>query len=126
MTKDDKFWVNAAYVAFALIIAYVGFKAIYTVGIQFGWLERYDTWYPMASNIGAVVIGLGAVFWLKSSTDRTEYHIAAVGELKKVTWPGKKEIIASTVIVLIVGIFLMLYIGVVDFGLSKVVKFIFR
>ncbi|HDT15413.1 MAG TPA: preprotein translocase subunit SecE [Firmicutes bacterium] len=47
-------------------------------------------------------------------------------ELKKVTWPGKKEILASTVVVILVGFFLMVYIGVVDFGLSKAVKFIFR
>jgi len=47
-------------------------------------------------------------------------------ELKKVQWPGRMEIVASTVIVLLVGLFLMLYVGVIDFGLNKAVKFIFR
>ena len=46
-------------------------------------------------------------------------------ELKKVTWPGRKEILASTVIVVIVAIILMLYLGTLDFLLSKLVKFIF-
>lgn len=46
-------------------------------------------------------------------------------ELKKVSWPGRKEIIASTVVVVIVGFLLMLYIGIIDFLLSKAVKFIF-
>ena len=46
-------------------------------------------------------------------------------ELKKVTWPGRKEILASTAIVVIVAIILMLYLGTLDFLLSKLVKFIF-
>jgi len=47
-------------------------------------------------------------------------------ELKKVTWPGRKEILASTVIVIIVALILMLYLGTIDFLLSKAVKYIFR
>lgn len=47
-------------------------------------------------------------------------------ELQKVTWPSKKEIFASTLIVIIVSLFLMFYIGIVDFILSKVVKIIFK
>ncbi len=46
-------------------------------------------------------------------------------ELKKVAWPGKKEIIASTLIVVIVTIILMIYLGVIDFLLTKAVKIIF-
>jgi preprotein translocase subunit SecE len=49
----------------------------------------------------------------------------AWAELKKVTWPGKKEIIASTLIVVIVTIFLMIYIGLIDFVLTKAVRIIF-
>jgi len=46
-------------------------------------------------------------------------------ELKKVTWPGKKEILASTVVVVIVAVLLMVYLGLVDLLLSKLVKIIF-
>ena len=54
-----------------------------------------------------------------------EFLKAAWVELKKVSWPGRKEIIASTVVVVIVGFLLMLYIGIIDFLLAKAVKFIF-
>jgi preprotein translocase subunit SecE len=47
-------------------------------------------------------------------------------ELKKVTWPGRKEIIASTVIVIIVSIFIMTYIGLIDFVLTRLVRFVFK
>ncbi len=50
---------------------------------------------------------------------------AAWVELKKVSWPDRKTIIASTIVVVIVGFLLMFYIGVIDFLLSKAVKFIF-
>ncbi len=46
-------------------------------------------------------------------------------ELKNVTWPGRKEIIASTVIVVLVTLLLMIYLGVIDFVLAKIVKLIF-
>ncbi len=49
----------------------------------------------------------------------------AWAELKKVTWPGKKEILASTAVVLIVAVILMLYLGTLDFLLSRLVKIIF-
>ena len=46
-------------------------------------------------------------------------------ELKNVTWPGRKEIVASTVIVVLVTLLLMIYLGVIDFALAKLVKLIF-
>jgi preprotein translocase subunit SecE len=45
-------------------------------------------------------------------------------ELKKVTWPTPKQTLASTSIVIIVVIIVSLFLGVVDFGLAKVVKFV--
>jgi preprotein translocase subunit SecE len=46
-------------------------------------------------------------------------------ELKKVSWPGRREIIASTLVVVIVTIILMIYLGLIDFLLTKAVKIIF-
>ncbi len=46
-------------------------------------------------------------------------------ELKNVTWPGRKEIVASTIIVVLVTIVLMIYLGVLDFLLAKAMKLIF-
>jgi preprotein translocase subunit SecE len=46
----------------------------------------------------------------------------ARAELKKVTWPTRKQTFASTGVVLIVVIFLSLFLGLVDFGLAKIIK----
>jgi preprotein translocase subunit SecE len=54
-----------------------------------------------------------------------EFLKAAWVELKKVSWPGRKEVIASTIVVLLVTILLMIYIGTIDILLAKAVKLIF-
>ena len=46
----------------------------------------------------------------------------ARAELKKVTWPTRKQTLASTGVVLVVVIFLSLFLGLVDFGLAKIIK----
>jgi len=46
----------------------------------------------------------------------------ARAELKKVTWPTRKQTLASTAVVLVVSIFISLFLGLVDFGLTKIIK----
>ena len=43
-------------------------------------------------------------------------------ELKKVTWPSRKETIASTSVVLVTVILVAFYLGIVDLGLSRLIK----
>jgi len=43
-------------------------------------------------------------------------------ELKKVKWPTRKELIAATAVVIILSIFVAFFLGLVDFGLIKIIK----
>ncbi len=43
-------------------------------------------------------------------------------ELKKVTWPTPKQTLASTSVVIVVVVIISVFLGVVDFGLSKILK----
>lgn len=45
-------------------------------------------------------------------------------EIKKVTWPSRKDTIATCAAVLIVTLVLSLYLYVVDLGLNKVIELI--
>lgn len=47
-------------------------------------------------------------------------------ELKKVTWPSRDEVKASTIVVLTATFLLAVYIGVVDFFVSKIITFLIR
>lgn len=43
-------------------------------------------------------------------------------ELKKVKWPTRKELLASTAVVIVLTLFVAFYLGLVDFGLIKIIK----
>jgi preprotein translocase subunit SecE len=43
-------------------------------------------------------------------------------ELKKVTWPTPKEALASTSVVLAVVVIVSVFLGLVDFGLTKIIR----
>ena len=43
-------------------------------------------------------------------------------EMKKVTWPTRKEIVASTGVVLFVVVLISLYLGLADTLLSRIVR----
>jgi preprotein translocase subunit SecE len=47
-------------------------------------------------------------------------------ELKRVTWPNNKEVYATTVVVILVSFFFGIYLFVLDFGLLRVMQWIFR
>ncbi len=41
-------------------------------------------------------------------------------ELKKVTWPSKDETIRMTIVVIITTIIVGAYVGIIDYGLTKI------
>lgn len=43
-------------------------------------------------------------------------------ELKKVHWPSRKETYAATLVVLVITIIIAVFLGVVDFAVSHVVR----
>ena len=45
-------------------------------------------------------------------------------EMKKVSWPTAEELRGSTVVVLVLSLILVIFLFIVDFGLSRVVTFI--
>lgn len=45
-------------------------------------------------------------------------------ELKKVKWPTRKELLASTIMVVILTLIVAFYLGIIDFGLIKIIKHI--
>jgi len=47
-------------------------------------------------------------------------------EVMKVKWPTRKELIASTAVVIVLTLIVALFLGLVDFGLIKMIKTIVR
>ena len=53
-----------------------------------------------------------------------EYLEEVKGELKKVTWPTRKETLTTGLAVVVLVIIISIYLGVIDFGLSRLVRLI--
>lgn len=47
-------------------------------------------------------------------------------ELRKVTWPSRKQTIGSTVVVLVLVTIIAFFLGAVDIGLSSLVKLVLQ
>ena len=47
-------------------------------------------------------------------------------ELEKVTWPGRKEVQAATLVIIALVLLLAVFIGAVDFVVSRVLGLFFR
>ncbi len=45
-------------------------------------------------------------------------------ELKKVVWPTRKDTIASTSVVLIIVIIIAFFLGMIDLGLTRIIRVI--
>ncbi len=47
-------------------------------------------------------------------------------ELKKVTWPSRKDTLSGTAVVLVAVFIIASFLGIVDSGLSNIVKLLLR
>jgi preprotein translocase subunit SecE len=64
--------------------------------------------------------------------DKIKLHINKIkqflreskAELKKVTWPTPKEALASTSVVVVVVIVVSIFLGLVDLGLTRIIRVI--
>jgi len=59
--------------------------------------------------------------------ERSRLFLSEVrNELKRVTWPSRKEVYATTVVVILTSLFFGLYLFVLDFGVNSLIQWIFR
>ena len=47
---------------------------------------------------------------------------AVVSEMRKVSWPKRKELTRYTIVVLSTVVFMAVYFGIVDLGISKLME----
>ncbi len=69
-----------------------------------------------------VLAGFGfLIYWLLNKPLVADFLIAAEGELKKVNWSSRQEIMVSTIVVIVVVVAMAALLGTTDF----VFKFVF-
>ena len=67
------------------------------------------------------VLSRPAAWWDRSRNFLTEVR----NEMKRVTWPSRREVYATTVVVILVSVFFGVYLWVIDLTLSSAVHWLF-
>jgi preprotein translocase subunit SecE len=72
------------------------------------------------------VVG-GAIGWLPRKLGEGRAFLAEVkGELKKVSWPGKKEVYSTTLVVIATSIFFGFYLWGLDVVMSRALSLVLK
>ena len=65
--------------------------------------------------IGVCILLGGLIYWLVNKPTVADFMIAAEGELKKVSWSSRREIVVSTFVVICVVVVLGVILLIADF-----------
>jgi preprotein translocase subunit SecE len=79
------------------------------------------TMVPVALFVGLALL----IFWLVNKPNVVDFLVAAEGEMKKVSWSSRQEIIVSTFIVIMVVIIIGVLLGVADIIFTYMFRWIF-
>lgn len=89
-------------------------------------LVQENPWVHTMIPAGVCAVLAAVIYWLSNKPVIADFLIAAEGEIKKVSWSNRKEIVNSTVIVISVVAIMAAGLGLVDLGFrlffSEVVK----
>ena len=95
-------------VSFAIVV--VGCWSLYMK------LQGTDVWVQTMIPTALCVLCAGLIYWLLNKPVVADFLIAAEGEIKKVSWTSRKEIVNSTTIVIFVVVIMAFGLGFVDFA----------
>ncbi|MBC8378826.1 MAG: preprotein translocase subunit SecE [Planctomycetes bacterium] len=99
--------LGTALVVFAIIA--VGCWTLYLK------LQSRDPWIQTLIPVAVCAVFAALIYWLMNKPSIADFLIAAEGEIKKVSWSTRKEIVNSTMIVIFVVVFMASGLGLVDF-----------
>ena len=100
--------LGTALVAFAIVA--VGCWNLYMK------LQGTDPWVQTLVPVAVCAVFAGLIYWLMNKPVLANFLIAAEGEIKKVSWSSRKEIVNSTMIVIFVVVVMASGLGLVDLG----------
>jgi len=76
--------------------------------------QQAEMWVKTMVPVGVFVVLAGLIFWLLNKHSIADFMIDAEGEMKKVSWSSRKEIMVSTIVVISVVIIMGVFLGFAD------------
>ncbi len=105
--KNSRLWTA---MALFLIVAIGCWKLHLKLQVQ------DNVWLYTLVPAAVCAVFAALIYWLSNKPTIADFLIAAEGEIKKVSWSSRKEIINSTVIVISVVAIMATGLGLVDLG----------
>lgn len=93
--------------------------------VSWGISERAKMWIATMVPTGLFLVLALLIFWLVNKPSVADFMIAAEGEMKKVSWSSRQEIMVSTSIVIVVVIVMAALLGTTDFGFQLFFQWLF-
>lgn len=114
----ERKYVQLAFLVGFMLLAYIGVQATDWV---WGFFKKPDPLWVNA--VGIVSAGLFTWFFYRKETAQ-QGASEVVAELRKVTWPTRKETQQATMVVIIFVIIAAIFLQTFDFVWSKVTSYI--
>jgi preprotein translocase subunit SecE len=102
-------WGTVAAMALAIAIGVVWL-------VQEPWLALTEAPVKVGAATVWVLFWAWVAFWLVNSPKMAEFLIATESEMRKVTWPSRREVVNSTKIIILLTFLLGLLLALVDLG----------
>ena len=113
------------------LMSAVGWGIVIAFAALWGWnqlatLDVAEPVYYQGAVAGAVLLICGAIlYWIVYIKPRTsEFLIATDGEMRKVNWSTRREIIGSTWVVIAISVIIAAILFIVDLGFSAFFRWI--
>lgn len=106
-------WVRWGTVTGMAIVTFTG--AIWLVAYQ-GEIAVLPTLWKVLIGVVWTLVCAGLTFWFVNSPKYGEFMIMTESEMRKVTWPTRREVIASVKIVILLTSLLGVLLWIVDLG----------
>jgi preprotein translocase subunit SecE len=114
----ERKYVQLAFLVGFMLLAYI---MVQSVDWVWGFFRKPNP--LMVNGVGIVIAGV--VTWLVYRRESSQQGASeVVAELRKVTWPTRKETSQATVVVIITVIIAAIFLQIFDFLWSKVTSYI--
>jgi preprotein translocase subunit SecE len=114
-------WVRWGTVAGLGLVAAAG---AYWLGMQQGQIVAAGPIVRALVALGWLAVWAFFIFWFVSTPRWAEFMIMTESEMRKVSWPSRREVVNSTKVVIILTFAMGVLLWVVDIGFIKLFQWI--
>ncbi len=93
----------------------------------FNFGEKYQLYVRTLVPVVLFLVLAYLIFWLVGRHPRViDFMIATEGEMKKVSWPTRSELVNSTIVVIVISAIAALLVGILDFIFATSLSMVLR